>query len=335
MSDVYVGIDIHKKLCVFTELDVVGNVVGRGSFGNNVEEVCDFASRLSPMRHIVLEPVLNYLWLLDHLEPYAGSVHVATPHKVRVIAESKCKTDKYDSRVLADLLRTNYLPESWIPPVDLRMLRSIIRQRYHLVKTMVAFKNRIRHLLFLCGISLAVSDISSLKARRAISCSCIPESSSLSISQCLAMIDNLKELVGELDSRIDECGNASRMTELLRTIPGMGRLWSATVYAEVGDINRFRSRKAFASYTGLVPSVRSSGESIHHGCITRVGSRPLRHALVEVAIRATRKVPSLNRMYNRILYRSNVQKARVAVAHKLAVIIYVMLKNEEPFRLNA
>jgi transposase len=225
MSKCYLGIDVHKKVCVFTEIDSGGKILHRGKFGNTLEEVSDFASTLSPNLHLVLEPVLNYLWLLDQFEPYVGSVHVATPHKVRVIAESKCKTDKYDSHMLAELLRNYFL-----------------------------------------------------------------------------------------------------------TIPGIGRLRSAVVYAEIGHVRRFHSAKALASYTGLTPSVRSSGHSVWTGGITRLGSRPLRHALVEASINAIRKSPELNRMFCRILYRSNVQKARVAVARKPAVIIYAMLEDNEPFR---
>jgi hypothetical protein len=101
-----------------TEIDSKGKVVRQGHFGNTFEEVATFAGFLTPGVHLVLEPVLNYLWLLDQFEPYAGSVHVATPFKVRVIAESKSKTDKYDSRMLAELLRTNFLPESWVPPAS-------------------------------------------------------------------------------------------------------------------------------------------------------------------------------------------------------------------------
>jgi transposase len=90
-----------------------------------------------------------------------------------------------------------------------------------------------------------------------------------------------------------------------------------------------------ASYTGLTPTVRSSGESVWTGGITHLGSKPLRHALVEAAIDAIRKSPALRRMYCRILYRSNIQKARVAVARKLAIIIYAMLNRDEPFRAEA
>jgi len=333
MSKRYMGIDVHKKLCVFTELDSRGNIVNQGKFSNDLPEVSDFTSRLAPNTHLVLEPVLNYLWLLDQFEPYVGSVHVATPHKVRVIAESRNKTDKSDSRVLAELLRINFLPESWVPPQELRSLRTVVRQRYHLVGTMVSFKNRIRHLLMEHGVKLRVSDISSLRARQEISRLRLPEVTLFSIRQCHASIAVLKASIKELDDRLDALSDGVEMTSLLNTIPGIGRIWSVTIYSEVGDINRFRSRKAFASYTGLIPSIRASGDSIHHGSITRHGSRPLRHALVEAGIHAARRSPSLRRLYNRVLYRGNVQKARVAVARKLAVIIYAMLKNKQPFRL--
>jgi len=102
--------------------------------------------------------------------------------------------------------------------------------------------------------------------------------------------------------------------------------------AEIGDINRFKSSKALANYSGLIPSVRASGDSVRVGGITKLGSRPLRHALVEASINVIRKSRALNRLFNRVLYRGNVQKARVAVARKLAVIIYAMLKHREPFR---
>ena len=112
MSQNHLGIDVHKKWCVYTQIDSTGKIMRQSRFRNTLEEVSTFASSLNSQVHLVLEPVLNYLWILDQFEPYVGSVHVATPFKVRVIAESKSKTDKYDSRMLAELLRTNFLPES-------------------------------------------------------------------------------------------------------------------------------------------------------------------------------------------------------------------------------
>jgi transposase len=327
----YLGIDVHKRRCVYTELNATGKIIRRGSFSNNLEEVSDFASTLTGAEKIVVEPVLNYLWLLDQLEPYVSSVHVATPYKVRVIAESKCKTDRYDSRMLAELLRIDFLPESWIPPYEIRSLRNNIRQRQRLVRTATMYKNYIRHLLFLHGIHLKVSNIASMKARQEIPRLYLPEGIGQAVEQCLEVIAGIEPLVEVLNKEIQEGSAGIKAVDLLKTIPGIGPLWAATIYAEIGDINRFVRAKAFAGYTGLVPSVRSSGESAHYGGITYMGSRPLRTALVEAAIKAVRKSPSLNRRYHRILYRSNFQKAIVAVARKLAVIIYHMLTKEEPF----
>jgi len=261
----------------------------------------------------VLEPVLNYLWLLDQFEPYVGSVHVAVPHKVRVIAESKSKTDRYDARVLAELLRTNFLPESWVPPAEIRLLRGLIRQRYHLIKSVIMNKNRIRHLLFQPGIDLRVFNIASPKARLEIRKLCLPDITRQTIEQCLKIVGVLDDQVAEIDERIRERVRDNSTVELLQTIPGVGKLRSAVIYAEVGDISWFSNAKALANYTGLTPIVRASGASVWTGGITHLGSRPLRHVLVEASINAIRQSPALNRMYCRILYRSNVQKARVAV----------------------
>ena len=335
MKNSYVGIDLHKKWCVFTEIDSTGKLLRQGRFSNTFEEVSAFASQLTKRVQIVVEPVLNYLWLLDQFEPYVGSVHVATPHKVRVIAESKSKTDRYDARMLAELLRTDFLPESWVPPAEIRLLRGLIRQRYHLTKSVIMNKNRIRHLLFQHGIDLKVLDIASPKARLAIRGLCLPEVTRQTIDQCLKIVATVDDLVGAINERIFDQAKDVPAVELLQTIPGIGKLRAAVIYAEVGEVTRFHGAKALASYTGLTPTVRSSGESVWTGGITHLGSKPLRHALVEAAINAVRKSPALRRMYCRILYRGNIQKARVAVARKLAVIIYVMLSSNQAFRAEA
>jgi transposase len=333
MSKSYLGIDVHKKVCVFSEIDSEGKILHRGKFSNTLEEVSGFAATLSPEVRLVLEPVLNYLWLLDQFEPYVGSVHVAVPHKVRVIAESKCKTDKYDSRILAELLRTNFLPESWVPPHKIRVLRNLVRQRYHLVKTVIMNKNRIRHLLFLNGSKLSVFDIASPKARQQMRRLCLSPSIRQIIDQCLQLIAGLEDSIKEMDKELRQRTEGNETIALLQTIPGIGPVRSAVILAEIGQIERFRTARTLASYTGLVPTVRSSGDSIWTGGITRLGSRPLRHVLVEASINVIRESPALSRMFHRILYRSNVQKARVAVARKMAVIIYAMLRNREPFRV--
>jgi len=333
MSERFIGVDLHKRFCVFTELDSEGNLMRRGRFGNNIREISDFASGLRPDTHLAVEPLLNYLWFLDQVEPYVNSVHPANPYRVRIIAEAKNKTDNYDSRMLAELLRINFLPESYYVPKDIRILRDLVRQRTHLVRSRARFKNTVRYLLFLNGSDIGAKDISSAKAKKEIKSLCLSDITRRSVKQCLNMIRHLDKEIDLLERELEVNCKDSEDVKLLMTIPGIGCLRAVTIYAEAGDINRFKSKKAFASYTGLVPTVRASGDSVYTGGVTKVGSKPLRFALVEAAISASRKSPDLHRMYYRILHRGNSQKARVAVAHKLALIIYAMLKNKEPFRL--
>ncbi len=147
--------------------------------------------------------------------------------------------------------------------------------------------------------------------------------------------NSLKEAIKDLDKQLSELSSGIEGVELLRTIPGIGSIRAATFCAEIGNIKRFRSCEGLANNTGLTPSIRASGDTVHSGGITKMGSGSLRYALVEAAISVIRVSPSLNRLFNRVLHRGHVQKARVAVARKLAVIIYVMLKRRQPFKPEA
>jgi hypothetical protein len=82
---------------------------------------------------VMVEPLLNYLWFLDQVEPYVESVQAGNHQKIRIIAEAKNKTDSYDSRMLAELLRTNFLSESYFVAREIRVLKDLIRQTSHLV----------------------------------------------------------------------------------------------------------------------------------------------------------------------------------------------------------
>ena len=334
MSKSFMGIDLHKRNCVFTEIDSDGKVLRRGKFGNNIEEVTKFAQTLTKDEELVVEPTLNYLWFLDQVVPYVGGVHPANPAKVRVIAEAKTKCDRYDSLILAELLRTNFLPESYYVPKEIREIKDLIRQRGHLVSLRAALKNRIRHLMFQNGSQVGVANISSDKARREISRLSLSLTIMELVRQCLGTIDYLGKEIAVLEDKISSSSVGEAERDLLETMPGIGPLYAVIIFAETGHIGRFKSGRAYASYCGLVPGVRASGDKAYLGPITKTGSRALRKVFVEAAVKGYHKSPSLKHLFQRVLYKSNVQKARVAVAHKLATITYAILTKREPFRIS-
>ena len=90
-----------------------------------------------------MESGYNYQYLYDLLKSEGYNVKVAHPFMVKAIAYAKVKTDKVDARILADLLRTDMIPECYIPEEKIRNLRDLARRRHYFVNTRIMFKNRV------------------------------------------------------------------------------------------------------------------------------------------------------------------------------------------------
>ena len=124
--------------------------------------------------------------------------------------------------------------------------------------------------------------------------------------------------------------------ELLRTIPGVGLITASTLRAYIDDIHRYESPKKFASHMGLAPWVQNSNETIHHGHITKRGPTEMRTAMVQcvlgmVRLKSTTGGYRIITRYTRMKEQKGSGKSIIATARKLSTIIYVMLKNREPF----
>ena len=115
------------------------------------------------------------------------------------------------------------------------------------------------------------------------------------------------------------------------TIPGVSYYTALTIYAELGEIERFGGAKQVVSYVGLNPVIRESGDSRFEGSISKRGSGRVRWLLVQAVQTAVHTCNDeyLSRFYERIARRKNAQKAIVATARKLLVSIYHMLDRQE------
>jgi hypothetical protein len=120
--------------------------------------------------------------------------------------------------------------------------------------------------------------------------------------------------------------------KLLMTIPGVSIVVGQAVVAAFGDITRFKSGDAAASYLGLTPSTRQSATSVYHGPITKHGNSTARYMLVQAAQQYSRQAGPLGHFFQRIKRRKNHNVAVVATARKLAVIAWRILTAGEPYR---
>ena len=140
----YVGIDYHKRYAVATSMDDKGQVVETVRLKNEPGDLIGFVDRLPEDSKIAIEATGNWYYFYELLEGKSPEIHLAHPLKTRAIAEARIKTDKIDSTILAHLLRTDLLPESYIPPRD---IREVLRYRALLVSLRSALKNRIHAIL--------------------------------------------------------------------------------------------------------------------------------------------------------------------------------------------
>jgi transposase len=117
----------------------------------------------------------------------------------------------------------------------------------------------------------------------------------------------------------------------LQTIPGVGPIVAATALAVFSDVTRFPDAKHAASYIGVIPSMRQTGTYNPPGHLTRRGSAELRALLCEAAHHARRTSHPLNPYFATLCARRGYRMAVMAVAHRLARIIYAMLRDDTDF----
>jgi transposase len=256
------------------------------------------------------------------------TVLVSHPKKTRYIAEAKIKSDRVDSKAIAELLRLDALPLAYMPDKETAVLREKVRRRAFLVRERVKLRVKVKAILTYEGIKWP-SDHGLFTAKGVEwlhGLSLDPVESYLRVMASLD--DEVKLLSKELRGQAED----DEDVKLLMTIPGVGYYTALLVKSEVGDVNRFPFGERLCSYAGLVPSTHASGASVRHGGITREGSRWLRWVMVEAAqTHVHRYDTAITRAYNRIAERRGKRIATVAAARKLLMCCFSVLRNKRPY----
>ena len=138
----YIRLDVHKEFCQACVIDDTGRALSNERFSSTNEELDRFLDRFQDAK-FVLECTGIWEFLYEEIERRGFEVQLAHPLKVRAIAEAKVKTDKIDAETLAQLLRANLIPKSWVLSRDMRDLRQLVRQRAYLLRQAARFNNRI------------------------------------------------------------------------------------------------------------------------------------------------------------------------------------------------
>ena len=145
--------------------------------------------------------------------------------------------------------------------------------------------------------------------------------------ELLRMFDEMAAATTKLDQAVEQAAKNQPLAVRLMTHPGVGPVTSLAFVLIIGPVERFERSKQMVSYLGLNPQEHSSGGKQRMGSISKQGNPMMRSLLVEAGHTAARFDPELKRMYQRLKFRRGASVAKVAVARKLAVRMYWMLRS--------
>lgn len=324
----FVALDVHKRYIVAAAIDAEQNIVLRPR-RVRLEEFEGWASaHLEPTDSVVLEATTNAWHLCDQLHPLVGSVTVAHPLLVKLIASARVKTDSRDAISLARLLAAGLIPAVWVPPEEVRELRSLVNHRQRLVKQRTQTRNRLHAVLHRHNLVPPGKSPFSRVHRGWWDRLGLSVTEKLQVRQDLATVDHLEPLIMEVEKELARLTTiepwADRATFLVQ-LPGIGVVNAMVLLAAIGDISRFESARKLVGYAGLGPSVHDSGQTHRTGKITKEGRREIRTTMVEAAWAAVRTHPYWRSQFERLRKRAGDGKAIVAIARKLLVVVWHVL----------
>ncbi|MDP3981133.1 MAG: IS110 family transposase [Chlamydiota bacterium] len=333
----YVGLDIHKKYCISAVMDKEGKMIDRKKIESKPQALKQYFNALKEPCHVAMEACYNWGYFLDILEDVTDEISLAHPLKTRLIAEARIKTDDIDAKVLADLLRTNLLPLSYIPGNETRRVKNFLRYRSGLAALNTQVKNKIHALLdqheFPEKETLAcLTDIFGKKGRALLTEISLPGQDTVILKSWMGFWEHIHQEILKADVWIRHHVKEDPISSFLQTIPGIGAQFALLVRYEIDRIDRFKTAKKLVSYAGLAPSTYSSGGKTRHGGITKQGNKWLRWAFVEAAQKAPLTSPYFRQYYERIKERSGWDRARVATARKIAEAVFGVMKNKQIYQ---
>lgn len=327
-----IGMDVHRS---FAQVAIHEDGVTAKSFRVDLEHdaVVAFGKSLQADDEVVLEATCNTAAIVRLLTPFVARVVIANPLQVKAIAHARVKTDKVDAAILAQLHAAGFLPEVWGADDDTLALRRLVSERVAVVRSIRRTKSRVHAVLHANLIPRYQGHLFGKGGRRWLAKAPLPKSERDLLGRHLDELDWLQTRLGSLERDLIAISLDDPRTRKLMSVAGINAVTATAVIASIGDIKRFATPQKLASYFGLTPQVRQSGDrSAIHGRITKQGNATARTMLVEAAWSAASVPGPLRAFFLRVKDRKGANVAAVATARKIATLIWHLLKKDEPYR---
>ena len=326
---------------MFAWMDEAGKVKRKDRVVHDSLELGHYLDQIPEGTPVAVEASGGWYWFVDRLEEAGLDVRLVNPLEARKRMGGRNKTDELDAIGLAMLLRNGTLPEVWIPPAQLRDLRGLMRTRLALRHHTTTLKNRIHGAIRRYG-QWQPGEARNLFAGKgrvqlSVYLGGMPEQTRLAARHEWELVDEVERHIQELEKQIRLNVGQLGFVRLLKSLPGVGEVLSATIYLEIGDVARFATPERLAAYAGLVPTVHASGGKMRLGRTSAVANHYLKWAFVEAANCVVMQGHRFQgrhvwELYTRLRQAKCHGKAAVAVGRHLAEASWWMLTKKQPYR---
>lgn len=331
----HIGIDVHKESSQLCILTTEGPVLEHRIRTRQDRFAAVLGTRARA--RILLEASTESEWVARCLEELGHEVIVADPNFAAMYAtrSRRVKTDRRDARTLAEACRLGAYRVAHRTSGSQREVRAQLAVRQALVRTRTRYISVVRALLRREGQPVASGQAQTFAAR--VARLALPAPLHATVTPLLALFTPLNAQIAELNDHFAALADEEAILTRLCTVPNIGPLTAATFRATLDRVDRFQSAHHVEAYLGLVPQEYSSAERQHRGSITKAGSPHMRWLLVEAGWGILRsknpEVAPLRAWAERIAVRRGRKVAVVALARRLAGILYAIWRNGTVYEL--
>jgi transposase len=324
---IIIGVDFHPEFQQIASVDTETGEFQEKRLAHPAEAEKFYRALVGQKVRVGMEASGHARWFERLVAELQFELRIGDAAEIRTKRVRKQKTDRQDAQLILRLLLEDRFPQIWVPSWENRDLRQLLWHRHRMVQARTRIMNQLQAVALNEGLRCK-KKLWRERGRQQLESFRLAPWATRRRRDLLELLDRLTPTIAELSQAVEQEVERCPAAQRLRTHPGVGSLTALALVLIIGEVNRFRCGKQVASYLGLVPLEESSGNRRRLGHITKQGSSMMRFLLVEAAQVTVRSLPEWRSKYLHLVLRRGRKIAKVAMARRLAVHLFWMMRKE-------
>src|SRR5438552_5658824 len=320
---IIIGVDFHPEFQQIASVDTETGEFQEKRLAHREDAETFYRALAGQKVRVGMEASGHARWFERLLAELQFELWIGDAAEIQSKRVRKQKTDRQDAQPILRLMLKDDFPQIWVPSWENWDLRQLLWHRHRMVQVRTRIMNQLQALALNEGLRCK-KRLWREHGRRQLESFRLAPWASRRRRDLLELLDRLNPIIAELSQAIEQEAEKCPEAQRLMIHPGVGPLTALAFVLIIGKAERFQCGKQIASYLGLVPLEKSSGNRRRLGHITKQGSSMVRFLLVEAAQVTVRSLPEWRRKYVQLMMRRGRKIAKVAMARRLAVALYWM-----------